>query len=60
MGSIIDYIDWRGDILFSERGFNEVDNLIFAEIAYVNMEGLMIDKNEIITLGELYDRYPEK
>ena len=57
MGSIIDYIDWRGDILFSERGFNEVDNLFFAEIAYVNMEGLMIDKNEIITLGELYERY---
>ncbi len=57
MGSILDYIDWRGDILFSERSFNEVDNLIFSELAYVNMDGLMADRNEIITIGELYRRY---
>ena len=25
MASILDYLDWRGDITFAERPFNEVD-----------------------------------
>lgn len=36
MATFFDYLIWRGDILFSERPFNEVDNLIFSEMAYFN------------------------
>ena len=32
MANIFDYLDWRGDLTLSERAFNEVDNLILAEI----------------------------
>ena len=32
MASILDYLDWRGDITFAERPFNEVDNLLLAEL----------------------------
>ena len=28
MANILDYLDWRGDLQISERGFNEVDNLL--------------------------------
>lgn len=31
MANMMDYIEWRGDLTFSERPFNEVDGLIFAE-----------------------------
>ena len=34
MASILDYLDWRGDITFAERAFNEVDNLLLAELSY--------------------------
>ena len=52
--NILDYLDWRGDILFSERGLNEVDNLIFATLAYTNMENLV---KENTTIEELYQSY---
>ena len=58
MSNIIDYLDWRGDILFSERPFNEVDNLIFSELAYVDMNGLVpSDGNNSVTLSEFYKNY---
>jgi len=38
MATILDYLDWRGDITFSERPFNEVDNLILAELAFLDFQ----------------------
>lgn len=58
--NIIDYIDCRGDITFDERGFNEVDNLIFSVLAYVDMKAIVSDDNEFnVTLAELCERYIE-
>ena len=60
MSNILDYLDWRGDILFSERPFNEVDNLILSELAYVNMKGLVpSEDSSSITLSELFKKYRE-
>lgn len=39
--SLFDYIDWRGDLLFSEAGLNEVDNLILSQISYVDFDGIV-------------------
>ena len=39
MANILDYLDWRGDLTLSERAFNEVDNLILAEICYLDLSG---------------------
>ena len=40
MASILDYLDWRGDITFAERAFNEVDNLLLAELSYLDFGGI--------------------
>ncbi|MBQ3497378.1 MAG: hypothetical protein IJA73_04525, partial [Oscillospiraceae bacterium] len=36
MENILDYIDWRGDLTFAHSPFNEVDNLILAELAFLD------------------------
>lgn len=41
MANILDYLDWRGDLSFAERPFNEVDNLILAEISYLDFSGVV-------------------
>ena len=41
MANIFDYLDWRGDIPFSVDPFNEVDNLVLAELAYVDFAGIV-------------------
>ncbi len=58
--NIIDYIDCRGDITFDERGFNEVDNLIFSELAYLDMVDIVSSENKFtVTLAELCEKYME-
>ena len=49
--NILDYIDWRGDITFAEKGLNEVDNLIFSTLVYLRMDGLVPDEG--ITVAAL-------
>ena len=41
MANILDYLDWRGDLTFAERPFNEVDNLILAEACYLDFSGVV-------------------
>lgn len=38
MSNIMDYLDWRGDLTFDQSPFNEVDNLILAQLAYANFD----------------------
>ena len=40
MGNIMDYIEWRGDLPFTQSEFNDVDNLILACFSYVNLDGI--------------------
>ena len=41
MGTVFDYLDWRGDIPFSEVAIGEVDNLIFSQICYVDFKRIV-------------------
>lgn len=41
MPGINDYLDWRGDVPAVHDGINEVDNLIFCLLAYVDFEGIL-------------------
>lgn len=41
MSDIMDYLLWRGDLSFDQSPFNEVDNLILCQIAYVNFNGIV-------------------
>lgn len=36
MANLMDYLDWRGDLTLEADPFNEVDNLILAELSFVN------------------------
>ena len=44
MANIMDYMDWRGDLSFEADEFNEVDNLILAQLAYVDFEGIVMQR----------------
>ena len=41
MANLMDYLDWRGDLTFEQAPFNEVDNLILAQLVYVEFEGIV-------------------
>ncbi|MGN0292573.1 MAG: Mbeg1-like protein [Lachnospiraceae bacterium] len=41
MADLRDYIRWRGDLTFEQSPFNEVDNLIFSYISYINFSGVV-------------------
>ena len=37
MGTLFDYLDWRGDITLEEYGLCEVDSLILASLSYLDL-----------------------
>ncbi|MDD2978336.1 MAG: DUF2974 domain-containing protein [Hespellia sp.] len=41
MGDMMSYLDWRGDLSFEQSPFNEVDNLILSQLAYVELDGII-------------------
>ena len=41
MGTVYDYLDWRGDLTFAQAPLNEVDSLIFSMISYLDFEGIV-------------------
>lgn len=52
MGNIMDYLDWRGDLSFDESPFNDVDNVILSQLAYVDFRDIIpsVQMNKGITL----------
>lgn len=58
MPHIPDYIRWRGDIPFEHDPVNEVDNLIFCLLSYVDLEGAVpSDFKHTVTLSEAAKTY---
>ncbi len=59
MANIEDYLDWRGDIPLSVDPFNEVDNLIFSELAYTPFDGYVPGPGikEKVSLQEVCARF---
>lgn len=59
--SIFDYILKYGKYTFNEMNFNEVDNVIFASLSYLNLEGIVSKsaKNKI-SIGEIYKTLSKK
>jgi hypothetical protein len=41
MATLFDYLQWRGDLEFSQDGLNEVDSLIFSNLAYLRLDGIV-------------------
>ena len=59
MANVFDYLNEFGDVRFEEKPFNEVDNLIFAELAYLDYARTKINEN-CHTLGEIGHEYLSK
>ncbi len=41
MSDIFDYVTWRGDISFKDSPFNEVDNIVFNMLTYINFTDIL-------------------
>ena len=61
MANIEDYIKWRGDITFEVDPFNEVDNLLLSELAYIDFDGIVgPGRKDEISLSEAERLFFEK
>ena len=60
MSNILDYVEWRGDLTFREKPFNDVDNLILSELAYVDLRSILKNGDQdSVLLSEAYRKYAE-
>ena len=50
MANILDYLDWRGDLTLAQAPFNEVDNLLLAELAFVDFRGIVPENGQSVLL----------
>lgn len=41
MATLFDYLDWRGDLTFTEAPLNEVDSLIFSLLSYLDLKEIV-------------------
>lgn len=61
--NILDYIDWRGDLTFSQSSFNKIDALIFSQLSYLNLTNIISqDFTNAITfekLAKLFNNSPD-
>ncbi len=59
MGTIMEYLDWRGDLVFSKDAFNDVDLLILSMLSYLPFKDIVpgIDSNESISLKDASTQY---
>lgn len=59
MPSIQDYLDWRGDVPATKDNINEVDNMIFCLLSYVNFEKVFetLPAGQSVTLREAAKEY---
>ena len=57
MANIFDYLNWRGDVPFPADPFNEVDNLILANLSYTDLEDIVPSDGTVIPLSVIRDLY---
>lgn len=41
MANILDYLDWRGDITIDQSPFNDIDNLIFTQLCFIDFDSIV-------------------
>jgi hypothetical protein len=59
MANLFDYISWRGDLKFDRFPFNPVDNIIFSQLSYLPMDGIVPGPQDsgCVTIKELAVKY---
>ena len=60
--TVFDYMNWRGDLSFSQDPFNEVDSIVLSMICFLDFTGVVPSPAEkgSISLAEAMSRMPEK
>lgn len=41
MANVHEYLAWRGDLSFDERGFNDADNIVLSCLSYLDFSGIV-------------------
>ena len=65
MANLLDYLDWRGDLTLEQAPFNEVDNLILAELSFVDFRDIVpgLGEGDSVVLREaaegFFAKFPE-
>jgi hypothetical protein len=59
MPNISDYLEWRCDIPFAHDPFNDVDNLILAELSYTHFDGAVPADGKRTPLRKVYKTFFE-
>ncbi|MDR0584119.1 MAG: DUF2974 domain-containing protein [Treponema sp.] len=62
MANIFDYLSWRGDLTFTQSLFNPVDNIIFCQLSYLPLDGIVPgpDEKDEISIGLAAEIITEK
>ncbi len=55
--NIFDYANYYGDYSFKNRPFNEIDNIVFSCLAYVNFNGIVSESRGSITIHDAYEKF---
>ena len=48
MGTLFEYLKWRGDLTFRQAEINEVDSLIFSLLSYIDFRGIVSSSHDDI------------
>ncbi|MBQ8109777.1 MAG: DUF2974 domain-containing protein [Clostridia bacterium] len=57
MANIFDYLEWRCDVPFAVDPFNEVDNLVLAELVYTDFRGIVSMDGRAVPLRDACDAF---
>ena len=53
--NVVDYVKKYGDIKFKDKSFNEIDNIVFSSLAYIDFDERLVNgKNTLEYLGKEY------
>lgn len=56
--TLFDYVDYYCDYSFKDKEFNEVDNVIFSVLAYINFDGIVCKNDSLkITIKEAANKF---
>ena len=57
MNNLYDYLECRGDISLDEDPFNEVDNVVLSELAYVSYGGIVPRDGKAVSVSEVREAF---
>lgn len=55
--NVFDYSKYYGNYTFKEKEFNEVDNIVFSYLSYIDFTGVVKENRDKITIREAYEKF---